>query len=482
MKKFLILFFSVLLTLILAVPVSAASSVSASLSVSDKTVNAGDKVTVTVSATVDSCGSGGIELSYDSKVFDLSSGQWLLSKAFMTDFDKGSKDGVFAFDSASKVSGKVFKFVLTVKKNAPTGKSNVTVKFKADSKTVTKTAAITVSCDHTYDNKCDTSCNKCGATRKITHSWDAGEVLKEANCTTSGSAKYKCKVCGETKTETISKTAHLYDHNCDTDCDSCGATREITHTFKWNCDATSHWQGCSVCGEKQESSSHTLSADKTGNATGHGYACTVCLLIPNAEKHDFDSACDGDCADCGYVRPVTHVYSERYAFDESGHWFACLLCGDIMEKFPHAPGDTVTETEDQMCTQCGYVIEKSANHIHTMAGDWLSDDTGHWYQCRCGEMTEPEQHIWNDGTVKADGKITLYQCEACGHIKAELYEPENTAPIVEEEQAEQPPKEPSGEFDVVLILLIATSVSLVLNIVLLIALIVISRRRNRYEG
>ena len=48
----------------------------------------------------------------------------------------------------------------------------------------------------------------------ISHKWDAGVVTKEPTYTSTGTKKYTCKNCGETKTETIAKlvcTNHAWD-------------------------------------------------------------------------------------------------------------------------------------------------------------------------------------------------------------------------------------------------------------------------------
>ena len=248
MKKALIMLVSLLLVMTTAVTAFAATSVSASLSASKKSPTAGEKITITVSATVDSCGSGGIDISFNNSAFELTDGECTVSGAIMMDFDTSRKDGVFAFESAKKISGKVFKFTLKVKDNAALGKETVTVKFKADNKSVTKTITITVSCKHTYTNSCDTTCNKCNESRTITHTWDKGKAIEEATCQKEGSAKFTCKVCGETKTDKVKKTAHSYDNNCDTDCNVCGATRTIEHAYQWSCDTNYHWQECKACG------------------------------------------------------------------------------------------------------------------------------------------------------------------------------------------------------------------------------------------
>lgn len=40
------------------------------------------------------------------------------------------------------------------------------------------------------------------------HNWDEGQVLKEADCTNTGTMLYTCEYCGKTKEETISAKGH----------------------------------------------------------------------------------------------------------------------------------------------------------------------------------------------------------------------------------------------------------------------------------
>ena len=488
MRKITISLIALVLLMSCSLQSLAAGSVSASLSVSNKTPVAGDKVTITVSATVDTCGSGGIQISFDKDAFELVSGDWLLSGTFMKDFNKAKADGVFAFETNKKVSGKVFKFVLQVKSGAALGKETVTVKFKADSTTASKSATITISCDHKYDNKCDTTCNLCNATRKITHTWDKGKVITAANCQKAGKSEFTCKICGEKKTDAVAKTAHDYDNNCDTDCNTCGATRKITHSYAWNCDENHHWQECTSCGDQLEKTPHTLAAESSFNQTGHGFVCTECMLIPGAIPHIFESTCDPDCDDCDYIRPVAHVYRERYTYDLEHHWYACILCDEPLEKFKHIPGPAATETSDQVCTECGCILEAAGSHIHTMGGDWLSDENGHWYQCRCLEMTESEPHAWDEGEINEEKGVVIYRCTVCGDFTAEQYIPAETEPSVPEET--MPATEPAEvkeelSFKGIPVWFIAAcglGVSLIINIALWISVAVWRKRAKRdYE-
>ena len=207
MKK--ILFWLTLALLIAALTIPVAAAPSASLSASKSTANAGDTVTVKVSVSSLDCKSGGVEVSFDSKVFELTGGKWLLSGAFITDFSTGTKDGVFAFTGSTVVSGNIFELTLKVKDGAAFGKSNVTVKLNLDGDTVSQTVGITVACKHKYDNGCDTTCNKCGEKRSISHDWDSGKTEK----------RFGFKTTSLTRPTVVSNLVVIVREHCQTICD-----------------------------------------------------------------------------------------------------------------------------------------------------------------------------------------------------------------------------------------------------------------------
>ena len=100
MKKRLIPALCLVLALLLtAMPAMAAGYVSTSLSADRSSAAEGDTVNFTVYAEVDSCGSGGVEVSFDSSVFEKVSGGCTISGITMgeDDFGGGILDGVFAF-------------------------------------------------------------------------------------------------------------------------------------------------------------------------------------------------------------------------------------------------------------------------------------------------------------------------------------------------------------------------------------------------
>ena len=83
----------------------------------------------------------------------------------------------------------------------------------------------------------------------ITYDTDAGDhVYSAATCTKPKT----CKICKETRGKAL---GHKYDNNCDTSCNRCKATRKITHTYKTTTTkATLAKNGsvvkkCTVCGK-----------------------------------------------------------------------------------------------------------------------------------------------------------------------------------------------------------------------------------------
>lgn len=72
----------------------------------------------------------------------------------------------------------------------------------------------------------------------------------------------------------------------------------------------------------------------------------------------------------------------------------------------------------QTCEICGYEIAPVLEHEHEGEGEWLTDEETHWQLCACGEKTEPEAHVWDEGTENEDTTIT-YVCTVCGAQRLE---------------------------------------------------------------
>ena len=478
MKRKITLALCLLLMLALtAAPVLAAGSVSVS-AVADKiSVVGGDTVTITVSAEVDKCGLCYIEISFDSNVFDLVSGDCTFNGLKISEdiayFDPDTQDGAFTLANEKAISGSVFEFTLKVKDSATSGSYTVSMNFKADDIVKTTSVSLVVACTHSYDNACDTTCNVCGATRKVTHSYDSGKVTTAPTCTKEGVKTYTCTVCNATVTEAVAKTGHTYDGGkvtkeatCTEDgvktytCTGCGATNTETisktgHSYKSQVtkEATCAEEGvktvtCEKCNSSYTDTiakkDHEYQSEVTQEATCQEegvktFTCKNCQAsyTDTIEKlaHEYDHDCDADCNLCGETRLVEHIYNQYWSSDGTGHWYECIYCGEALELIPHTPGPAATEEEDQICLDCGFVLQAAGTHTHAETGDWLSDENEHWHLCSCGEILGKETHTWVLNQVDDEAGMETYACIACGLTKEE---PIPTQPSQPETQPSEP--------------------------------------------
>ncbi len=78
---------------------------------------------------------------------------------------------------------------------------------------------------------------------------------------------HECGICGARKDE----RTHIFDNACDTTCNTCGYTRAITHSYEQKHDENSHWDECTVCGDKQNITAHIFdnACDTTCNLCGY---------------------------------------------------------------------------------------------------------------------------------------------------------------------------------------------------------------------
>ena len=261
--------------------------------------------------------------------------------------------------------------------------------------------------------------------------------LKSAATCTSKAVYYKsCSDCGVKGTETF-EVGDAPSHNYQT---------------AWSSDATSHWHECSKCGDKKDTSSHTAGAAATestaqtctvcgyvitpalghthnynttwsNNATEHWHDCIGCSSTKDNAPHDYTNACDTDCNACGYVRTITHSYKTEWSSNAEKHWYECSVCGDKSSEANHIPGAEATETTDQVCTVCGFVIQEALGHTHNY-DNIKKDEVNHWKECACGEKNEITAHTWNNGEVTKEATVDeegvkTYTCTYCSTTKTE---------------------------------------------------------------
>ena len=428
MKKRLFLALCLVLVVALtAIPAMAASSVDAWVETNKTTISPGDSITITVYAEVDNCGGGACKLSFDSSVFTLTSGESKVAGAFVNGFYASSMSTTFAFNESAPVSGVISVFELTVKDDAPSGSYEVTATFNTDGFSVSDSVTLSMACDHSYTNDCDESCDKCGAAREVSHSYDDGKITTPATCGKEGVKTYTCSSCGATKTDTVAKTDHTWDSGKVTKEATCSTAGEKLYT-------------CTACQTTKTEETDTLDH----NFTVIGYApasceergemeflCADCGYTYDdyieAKGHSYDFDCDEECNTCGATRETEHDFGDTWFTDKTSHYQQCNICGLAQEPAPHVPGPEANETEDQVCLTCGFVLEPAGRHTHKAVGNFLSNDTQHWYLCSCGELMGENAHHWFDQGI-ADGQQT-FKCLICSRLKTEPVE--TTAPVTQ---------------------------------------------------
>lgn len=181
-------------------------------------------------------------------------------------------------------------------------------------------------------------------------------------------------------------------------CSKCNTTETEAHD--WNDGAVIIAPGCTTSGKAE-------------------VTCLLCrgTAIENidATGHAWDNACDTTCNNnCGETRVVSHSYSSTWSSDETGHWYACAVCGNKENFAEHIPGAEATDTTAQTCTVCSFVIEPAKTHEHTMSEEWITDSEYHWHRCTqrnpsCYYVENKEKHVYDD--------CCDMDCNTCGYIR-----------------------------------------------------------------
>lgn len=153
---------------------------------------------------------------------------------------------------------------------------------------------------------------------------------------------------------------------------------------------------------------HVFQEGFKGNENGHGHPCISCDEVDELLPHEYESACESVCRDCGSIREPRHSY--YYPCDS-----LCTLCG-ATRKTQH----TYENACDPDCNFC----KKVRAVTHAYGDEWLADGKSHWKACTvCGEKGELASHSWGEGTVtkeptaSAEGEKT-YIC-LCGESHTE---------------------------------------------------------------
>ena len=121
-----------------------------------------------------------------------------------------------------------------------------------------------------------------------------------------------------------SELPHVFDNDCDADCNTCGLTRQVAHIVSplVECDETGHWYLCLICGEKQEFAAHVPGPEATISTN---QTCTVCgFELAPAVPHDH--VFDGN----GTVHFHKCACGLEYETDAQ----TCSICAEAHKTFP----------------------------------------------------------------------------------------------------------------------------------------------------
>ena len=404
---------ALILTFLMSISVFAAST-SATVSSSGK-VACGDTITFSVKINNGS-GIQGIAVipSYDKTVFELVSGEWVITGGLMPDFSVENGDGVVAFSPAVDINTTVLTFTLKAKSDAPLGNQTVSAEVIVTDSNGTANLTVTgstveIQCKHNYSTndrtylKSEASCTSpalyykicltCGEHntetfpygQKLDHTYTekvADKYLKSAaSCTDKAVYYVSCSVCGQKGTDTFES----------------GTEKGHTYQSEWSSNSEQHWHECSVCGEKKDAEAHAPGAEATEQSA---QKCTVCdyIIVP--------------------ILGHTHDYSSSISSDENGHWYSCSGCDEKKDE-----GEHIFDNDcDKDCNICGY--ERTINH--TFSTKLSYDDNFHWNECTlCGTRANESAHKWDNGTLTQEATeefsgIKTYHCADCVAEKIEL--------------------------------------------------------------
>ena len=369
-----------------------------------------------------------IELCFDKDSYILKTGEtitpniktminYLGGKAFVADIpDISVTDSSIATYSDGKISG--------VKEG------NTTLTASLYGLTITDMPTITV---HECDNH-----------------WNDGEITTEPTCIKEGIKTFTCTICGDTKTETISKAAdkHLHSEIRDKKDATCKDEGYTGDTY------------CTDCGKKISSGQTIAKTDNHNWNTGEittsptckdtgvkTFTCTICgntktETVKKTTKHlhteirnKKDATCkdegytgDNYCTDCGKKISLGQAVAKtnNHSYDDGKittaptctkkgtKTFTCTVCGNTKTETVKATGHQHTEIrnkKDATCKEKGY--------------------TGDTYCTDCGKkissgksIAKTETHSYDDGKITTKPTCTkigkkTFTCTICGNTKTE---------------------------------------------------------------
>ena len=245
----------------------------------------------------------------------------------------------------------------------------------------------------------------------ISHRWDAGVVTNEPTYTSTGTKKYTCTNCGETKTETIAKlvcTSHVWDSG------------KVVTAPTYKTEGTKKYT-CTKCGETKTETIAKLVC--TNHAWDAGVVTKKPTYTSTGEKKY-------TCTNCGTTKTETiaKLVCINHAWD----------AGEVVT----APTYKTEGTKKYTCKNCGTTKTETIAKLVCTSHVWDSGkvvtaptykaEGTKKYTCKNCGTTKTEtiaklvctSHAWNSGVVTKEPTYTStgtkkYTCKNCGTTKTE---------------------------------------------------------------
>jgi len=238
----------------------------------------------------------------------------------------------------------------------------------------------------------------CNAAQTNGHTWEKVTPDDADAC-----SKFVCSICDKERTE----GEHSFWCTDTATCYNCGTTgleadeANIYHEhLDYESDKDSHWQVCADCGtDLKNVRSHQMGDELAYDENGHYFACVVCGAYDELIPHSVECTDETVCAYCGYENADGVLYdgvlhgTTVTRYDEVLHWEECELCG---EEAYGAEEHSAVCSNPTRCAVCGQEIADISVNGHVSI-DWskvYTDANYHWYKCAaCGEDCQKTEHL-----------------------------------------------------------------------------------------
>ncbi len=258
-------------------------------------------------------------------------------------------------------------------------------------------------------------------------------IVSAADCTTAAQYKKSCNTCGvASATETFVSGVSLgHTGGAATCTERAVCTRcsqpyggTLPHTYNREIQLAGYKKNDASCTEKLTYYKSCICGDKgtatftVGATLPHTYTSEVaeerylCAAATCEAAATYYRSCT--CGEKGTETftsgdPLGHSYTTAWQRSESGHWYECATCHAKKDEAAHVAGPEATETADQICTVCEFIITPSIAHTHSYGTEWSTGADEHWHACACGDKKDVAAHTFENDCDAA--------CDVCGYTR-----------------------------------------------------------------